>query len=86
LFLDGRSSLLHLLPRVFGRVLRGVGGLISRILYLVSRTIDLDEALTALAAVDQRKSRVVEMRYFGGLSLEETAEALGVSHDTMRRD
>ena len=48
--------------------------------------VALDEALTALAAVDQRKSRVVEMRYFGGLSLEETAEALAVSRDTVKRD
>jgi RNA polymerase sigma factor (TIGR02999 family) len=48
--------------------------------------VALDEALTALANVDQRKSRVVEMRYFGGLSLEETAEALHVSRDTVKRD
>ena len=42
----------------------------------------LDEALDALAALDDRKSRVVELRFFGGLSLEETAEALGVSTKT----
>jgi RNA polymerase sigma factor (TIGR02999 family) len=48
--------------------------------------VALDDALTALAAVDQRKSRVVELRYFGGLSLEETAEALDVSRDTVKRD
>ena len=41
--------------------------------------------LTALAAVDSRKSRVVEMRFFGGLSLDETAEALQVSRDTVKR-
>jgi len=46
----------------------------------------LDDALTALAAVDQRKSEVVEMRFFGGLSLDETAEALHVSRDTVKRD
>ena len=40
--------------------------------------VALDDALTTLAAVDARKSQVVEMRYFGGLSIEETAEALGV--------
>ena len=40
----------------------------------------------ALAAVDARKSQVVEMRFFGGLSLEETAEALHVSRDTVKRD
>ena len=46
----------------------------------------LDDALTALAAVDARKSQVVEMRFFGGLSVEETAEALHVSVDTVMRD
>ena len=46
----------------------------------------LDEALNALARIDARKSRVVELRYFGGLSIEETAEALGVSLDTAKRD
>jgi RNA polymerase sigma-70 factor, ECF subfamily len=48
--------------------------------------IALDDALTALAAIDQRKSEVVEMRYFGGLSIEETAEALGLSVRTVKRD
>jgi RNA polymerase sigma factor (TIGR02999 family) len=48
--------------------------------------IALDRALDALAAVDVRKSRVVELRYFGGLSLEETAEVLHVSPDTVKRD
>jgi RNA polymerase sigma factor (TIGR02999 family) len=48
--------------------------------------IALDEALTRLAAVDMRKSRVVELRHFGGLSVEETAEALDVSPDTVMRD
>ncbi|OYV96917.1 MAG: RNA polymerase subunit sigma-70 [Acidobacteria bacterium 21-70-11] len=46
----------------------------------------LDEALAALARVDPRKSRVVELRYFGGLTIEETAEVLGVSIDTTKRD
>jgi RNA polymerase sigma factor (TIGR02999 family) len=48
--------------------------------------VALDDALTALAAIDARKSQVVEMRFFGGLSLEETAEALHVSRDTVKRD
>jgi RNA polymerase sigma factor (TIGR02999 family) len=48
--------------------------------------VALDDALTALAAVDARKSRVVEMRFFGGLSIEESAEALQVSPDTVKRD
>jgi RNA polymerase sigma factor (TIGR02999 family) len=51
-----------------------------------SDLVALDEALTALAAVDQRKAQVVEMRFFGGLSVEETAEALHVSRDTVMRD
>jgi RNA polymerase sigma factor (TIGR02999 family) len=46
----------------------------------------LDEALQRLAAVDARKSRVVELRYFGGLSVNETAEALKVSPATVARD
>ena len=49
--------------------------------------VALDDALQALAAVDPRKSQVVEMRFFGGLSVEETAEALHVSiGDTVMRD
>jgi RNA polymerase sigma factor (TIGR02999 family) len=48
--------------------------------------IALDEALTELAKVDERKSKVVEMRFFGGLSVEEAAEALGVSPETVMRD
>jgi RNA polymerase sigma factor (TIGR02999 family) len=46
----------------------------------------VDEALTALSAFDPRKARVVELRYFGGLSVEETAEVLKVSVDTVMRD
>ena len=48
--------------------------------------VALDEALNELAQLDPRKSRVVELRYFGGLSLEETAEVLEVSLMTVRRD
>jgi RNA polymerase sigma factor (TIGR02999 family) len=48
--------------------------------------VALDDALTALAAVDSRKSQVVEMRFFGGLDIDETAEALDVSRDTVKRD
>ena len=48
--------------------------------------VALDDALQALAEVDERKSRVVEMRFFGGLSVEETAEALGVSAVTVMRE
>jgi RNA polymerase sigma factor (TIGR02999 family) len=47
--------------------------------------IALDEALQALASFDPQKSRVVELRFFGGLSVEETAEVLGVSAVTIKR-
>jgi len=46
----------------------------------------LDEALSRLAQLDERKSKVVEMRYFAGLSVEETAAALGSSPATVKRD
>jgi RNA polymerase sigma factor (TIGR02999 family) len=48
--------------------------------------IALDDALTMLAAFDERKSKVVELRFFGGLSVEETAEVLGISAVTVMRD
>lgn len=46
----------------------------------------LNEALKSLAAFDQRKSHVVELRFFGGLTADETAEALGISSETVLRD
>src|SRR4029077_15318623 len=46
----------------------------------------LDEALESLSKIDARKGRVVELRYFGGLSVEETAEVLGISPETAKRD
>lgn len=48
--------------------------------------IALDEALTRLAAIDEEQARVVELRYFSGLSLEETAEVMKVSRATVARD
>jgi RNA polymerase sigma factor (TIGR02999 family) len=48
--------------------------------------VALDDALKAMAAVDPRQSKVVELRFFGGLSVEETAEALQVSPQTVLRD
>jgi len=48
--------------------------------------VALDDALTALAVMDARKSQIVELRFFGGLSIEETAEVLGVSPGTVMRD
>jgi RNA polymerase sigma factor (sigma-70 family) len=53
---------------------------------LDSDFVALDEALQGLDKLDPRKARVVELRFFGGLSLEETAEALQVSPDTVGRD
>ena len=48
--------------------------------------VALDLALQSLAELDLRKSRVVELRFFGGLSVEETADALGISPETVHRD
>ena len=48
--------------------------------------VALDDALNQVARVDERKSQVVEMRFFGGLSVEETAEVLKVSPETVMRD
>jgi RNA polymerase sigma factor (TIGR02999 family) len=48
--------------------------------------LELNEALNTLAEKDSRKSRIVELRYFGGLSIEETAEVLGISTTTVRRE
>lgn len=46
----------------------------------------LDEALDRLAQLDERQARVVELRFFGGLTIEETAQVMGVSHATIERD
>ncbi len=48
--------------------------------------IKLDQALKELAEFDKRKSKVVELRFFGGLDVKETAEVLGVSPGTVMRD
>ena len=48
--------------------------------------VALDDALNALAAIDPRQSQIVELRFFGGLSVEETAEVLKVSPETVMRD
>ena len=48
--------------------------------------LGLDRALEALAVVDERKARVIEMRFFGGMTVDETAAALQVSADTVKRD
>jgi RNA polymerase sigma factor (TIGR02999 family) len=51
-----------------------------------AQLVALDDALKALAVVDERKSKVVELRFFGGLSIEEAAEVLRVSPETVVRD
>ena len=51
-----------------------------------AEVIALDDALKSLATFDHRKSQIVELRFFGGLSIEETAEVLGVSPGTVMRD
>jgi RNA polymerase sigma-70 factor (ECF subfamily) len=48
--------------------------------------VELDDALNELATFDERQSRIVELRFFGGLSLEETAEALNISPRTVQRE
>lgn len=48
--------------------------------------IELDEALNRLAELDRRQAKVVELKYFGGLSIEETAEVLGLSSATVKRE
>ncbi|HYL99269.1 MAG TPA: sigma-70 family RNA polymerase sigma factor [Blastocatellia bacterium] len=51
-----------------------------------SELVAVDTALEQLAAMDPRKSRIVELRFFGGLSVEETAEVLGISTPTVQRE
>lgn len=51
-----------------------------------AEVVALDEALRGLATIDERKSQIVELRFFGGLSIEETAEVLQVSPGTVMRD
>jgi RNA polymerase sigma-70 factor (ECF subfamily) len=48
--------------------------------------VELDEALTRLATIDLRKAKAIELRFFGGLSVEETAEVLAISRETVLRD
>ena len=48
--------------------------------------IELDEALNRLAKLDERQARVIELRYFGGLSIEETAEVMAISPATVKRE
>jgi RNA polymerase sigma factor (TIGR02999 family) len=52
----------------------------------IERFVELDAALTRLKAIDERMAKVVDLRFFAGLSVEETAEALGVTDRTVKRD
>ena len=56
------------------------------LVYKGADVVALEEALTSLAALDERKGRVVELRFFGGLTVEETAAALDISSETVMRD
>ncbi len=51
-----------------------------------SELIEIDEALTRLEKLDPRQAKIVELRFFGGLSVEETAEAMGISSPTVKRE
>ena len=62
-----------------------IDGTIDPPLELPSELVALDDALVELATFDEMKSRIVELRYFGGLTVEETAEALGVTPVTIKR-
>ena len=53
---------------------------------LSADVVELHDSLNELAKIDERKSKIVELRFFGGLSIEETAEVLGVSPGTVMRD
>jgi RNA polymerase sigma-70 factor (ECF subfamily) len=75
------------------RAKRGGGGkklsLEEGILLTETRSEELlavDESLNRLASLDQRQARIVELRFFGGLSIEETAEVIGISPKTVKRD
>ena len=69
----------ELMPLTLGAEVPDLGGTPEQL-------VALDDALSALARIDERKSQVVELRFFGGLSTEEVAEALNVSTKTVLRD
>jgi RNA polymerase sigma-70 factor (ECF subfamily) len=79
--------------RMRGAAKRGGNGLTLTLDEAVAmpkeRELDLiavDDALNSLAALDPRQSRIVELRFFGGLSIEETSEILGISRATVTRE
>ena len=69
-----------------GRPLESIDDVVIASDDLPLRLLDLDAALSRLEEIDERPSRVVECRFFAALSIEETAEALGVSPATVKRD
>ena len=79
--------------RAHGATKRGSGvpplSLEEALVVVPAATVDLlalDEALTRLARVDPQQGRVVELRFFGGLTIKETAEVIGISTATVERD
>jgi RNA polymerase sigma factor (TIGR02999 family) len=76
----------HAGKRGNGQVILSIDDVQPAVHQEADEVVALHEALERLQAMDPRKSKVVEMRYFGGLSIEETAEALGVSVITVNRD
>jgi RNA polymerase sigma factor (TIGR02999 family) len=72
-----RGGVIRIVPLEEGREAAAVNA---------AEIVALDDALTALAKADARKERVVELRYFGGLSVEETARVLNISAETVTRD
>ena len=76
----------HTGKRGSGQIMLSIDDVQPAVHQEAAEVVALHEALERLQAFDERKSRVVEMRYFGGLSIEETAETLGVSVITVNRD
>lgn len=76
----------HAEKRGGGRPMESIDDVVIASDDLPVRLLDLDAALTQLEEIDERPSRVVECRFFAALSIEETAEALGVSPATVKRD
>jgi RNA polymerase sigma factor (TIGR02999 family) len=76
----------HALKRGGALTVLGLDGVETGVENRVVEVLALDQALTELAAFDERASRVVELRFFAGLSIAETAEALDVSPATVERD
>jgi RNA polymerase sigma factor (TIGR02999 family) len=76
----------HALKRGGDVTVLGLEGVDAGVENHVVEVLALDEALTGLACLDERAGRVVELRFFAGLTIAETAEALGVSAPTVERD